>query len=88
MKYTAFFPFCFFALFSISAAAQKTNVWQGGAAGHETDWSFFKNWRAGKVPNEFDLVIIPDVSTSTGKKTPSVRAKWKFGALKSNRERP
>ena len=57
----------FFMLFSMVASAQKINVWRGGAPGHETDWSFFKNWSAGKVPSEFDHVIIPDVSTSTGK---------------------
>ena len=57
---------CFFTLISITATAQKTNVWRGGAPGHETDWSFFKNWSAGHTPSEFDHVIIPDVSTSTG----------------------
>lgn len=56
----------FFA-FQNSNFAQSPNVWRGGAAGHETDWSFFKNWSAGKTPSEFDRVVIPDVSTSTGK---------------------
>lgn len=53
-------------LFSAAVSAQKTNVWRGGAPGHETDWSFFKNWSTGKVPSEFDNVIVPDVSASTG----------------------
>jgi len=48
-------------LFSMVASAQKINVWRGGAPGHETDWSFFKNWSAGKVPSEFDHVIIPNM---------------------------
>jgi len=60
------FSICFFLLFSsMVASAQKTNVWHGGAPGHETDWSFFKNWSTGRTPTEFDYVIIPDVSTST-----------------------
>ncbi|MBL7781392.1 MAG: hypothetical protein JNM22_09265 [Saprospiraceae bacterium] len=63
---TAHFSICFFMLFSAAVSAQKTNVWRGGAPGHETDWSFFKNWSTGKVPSEFDNVIVPDVSASTG----------------------
>ncbi len=59
------FPICFFMLFSMVASAQKINVWYGGAPGHETDWSFSKNWSNGRTPTEFDYVIIPDVSTST-----------------------
>jgi hypothetical protein len=59
------FPFCFFMLFSMAASAQKTNIWHGGAPGHETDWSFSQNWSTGRTPSEFDYVIIPDVSTST-----------------------
>ncbi len=58
---------CFFTLLSVAAFAQKTNNWRGGAPGHETEWSYFKNWSTGRVPNEFDHVVIPDVSTSTGK---------------------
>jgi hypothetical protein len=48
-----------------SLQAQKNNVWKGGAPGHENDWHYFKNWSAGKTPDVFDRVIIPDVSTST-----------------------
>lgn len=55
-----------FLLLSVTASAQKNNVWRGGAPGHETDWAFSKNWSAGNVPAEFDYVIIPNVSTSTG----------------------
>jgi hypothetical protein len=47
------------------ASAQKSNIWRGGAPGHETDWSYFKNWSSGSVPSEFDCVVIPNVSTST-----------------------
>lgn len=57
--------FGFFLLFSVAASAQKVNVWRGGAPGHEKDWFFFKNWSMGRVPTEFDYVIIPDVFTST-----------------------
>ena len=55
-----------FLLFALAASAQKNNVWRGGAPGHETEWAFFKNWSTGKIPSEFDNVIIPDVSASTG----------------------
>ena len=58
---------CFFTLLSLASSAQKTNNWRGGAPGHETEWSYFKNWSAGRIPNEFDHVVISDVSTSTGK---------------------
>jgi hypothetical protein len=50
-----------------SLQAQKTNIWKGGAPGHANDWHYYKNWSAGKTPDVFDRVIIPDVSTSTMK---------------------
>ncbi|MCC6460315.1 MAG: hypothetical protein IT260_07575 [Saprospiraceae bacterium] len=57
---------CLFVLIAITSAfAQKNNTWRGGAPGHETEWSYFKNWSTGRVPNEFDRVLIPDVSTSS-----------------------
>lgn len=48
-----------------SLQAQTTNVWKGGAPGHEADWNYNRNWSLGKTPDVFDRVIIPDVSTST-----------------------
>jgi len=54
-----------FVLIVTSASAQKDNTWRGGAPGHETEWSYSKNWSNGRVPNEFDRVLIPDVSSST-----------------------
>lgn len=50
-----------------SLQAQTTNVWKGGFPGHETDWNQSRNWSLGKIPDVFDRVIIPDVSTSTQK---------------------
>lgn len=46
-------------------SAQTINTWKGGAPGHETDWAYFKNWSRNTVPQEFDRVIIPDVSSNT-----------------------
>ncbi|MCC6459756.1 MAG: hypothetical protein IT260_04775 [Saprospiraceae bacterium] len=60
------FSVCLFALIAVTSAfAQKNNTWRGGAPGHETEWSYFKNWSTGRVPNEFDRVLIPDVSASS-----------------------
>jgi hypothetical protein len=50
---------------AVSASAQISNTWKGGTPGHETDWSYFKNWSLGKTPDVFDNVVIPDVSTTT-----------------------
>ena len=50
---------------AVSASAQITNTWKGGTSGHETDWSYFKNWSLSKTPDVFDNVVIPNVSTST-----------------------
>lgn len=55
----------FLFLGTLTAGAQRLNVWKGGTPGHETDWNYFKNWTLGKTPNEFDRVLIPDVSTTT-----------------------
>ena len=63
---TKIFSICLFTFIAFtSASAQQNNTWRGGAPGHETDWSYFKNWSTGRVPNEFDRVFIPDISTST-----------------------
>ena len=50
---------------AVSASAQISNTWNGGTPGHETDWSYFKNWSLGKTPDVFDNVVIPDVSSTT-----------------------
>ncbi|MDX2282350.1 MAG: hypothetical protein NW218_22355 [Saprospiraceae bacterium] len=57
---------CLLSMIAVtSASAQKNNTWRGGASGHAAEWSYFKNWSTGRVPNEFDRVVIPDVSSST-----------------------
>lgn len=69
------FSICLFTLIAItSVSGQKNNTWRGGAPGHETEWAYFKNWSAGRVPNEFDRVVIPDVSSSTND-YPVIKAK-------------
>ena len=39
--------------------AQTTSTWQGGQPGRSTDWNCSANWREGRVPDEFSLVVIP-----------------------------
>ncbi len=48
-------------IFSTSAFlnAQTTATWKGGKPGRTTDWSCAENWKEGRIPNEFDQVIIP-----------------------------
>ncbi len=69
MKRNTIFFSLFFTLVFICCAnalsAQIVNTWKGGAPGHESDWAYYKNWSRGRTPNEFDRVVIPDVSTST-----------------------
>ena len=48
-------------LFSIQAITAQT-VWKGGSPGRENSWNTDSNWSTGRVPTEFDDVIIPDVS--------------------------
>ena len=43
----------------LSASAQTTSTWLGGTPGLPTDWNYPGNWREGRVPDEFDQVIIP-----------------------------
>ncbi len=67
---------CLFALVLCTQntlSAQTTNTWKGGAPGHETDWYFPKNWSAAKTPDEFDRVLIPDVSSTT-RRYPIIRS--------------
>lgn len=44
---------------------QVRTTWVGGTPGRESDWFCAKNWSKNQVPNEFNIVVIPDVSTST-----------------------
>lgn len=46
-------------------SSQRTTTWKGGAPGMENDWNCPKNWSNYRVPDKFDNVIIPDVSTTT-----------------------
>ena len=50
-------------LFSISVTAQKINTWKGGKTGHPNAWDCAQNWSLNAVPNEFQDVVIPDVSS-------------------------
>jgi hypothetical protein len=52
---------------------QITATWQGGTVGKANDWFCPKNWKEGRVPNEFSNVIIPDVS-SQNFKSPIIEA--------------
>lgn len=55
---------CLILFLSASLLSAQSVVWKGGFPGHETDWSFPRNWNTGRVPDEFDTVKIPDCSTS------------------------
>lgn len=46
-----------------TTSAQIANTWKGGTPGQETNWACSKNWSLGRIPDVFDNVIIPDVST-------------------------
>jgi hypothetical protein len=50
-----------------TAKAQIANIWKGGTPGQETNWACSKNWSLGRIPDVFDNVIIPDVSTGSQK---------------------
>jgi hypothetical protein len=63
-KHLIFIALCL--LTSSSALdAQIANVWEGGFPGQETNWHCHKNWSLSRVPDVFDAVVIPDVSTTT-----------------------
>jgi hypothetical protein len=65
MKNILVFSILFFVASATMLHAQITNTWKGGFPGHETDWGHSRNWSLNTVPNAFQRVIIPDVSTST-----------------------
>lgn len=46
-----------------TVSAQKINTWKGGKPGHPNAWNCAQNWSLNTVPNEFQDVIIPDVSS-------------------------
>ncbi len=48
------------------AQSQNTNLWKGGTPGQADNWNCPKNWSKGSVPDDFQNVIIPDVSTGSG----------------------
>ena len=50
-----------------TATAQIVNTWRGGTPGQETNWACSKNWSLSRVPDAFHNVIIPNVSTGSGK---------------------
>lgn len=69
MKTNSFFfaAICMFLLGNTTQLqAQKINCWKGGTPGQATNWNCPKNWSASQVPDEFQNVIIPDVSSSSG----------------------
>lgn len=47
-------------LFSLetSANAQRVTTWKGGTPGRTNDWTCAKNWKEGRVPDEFSNVFI------------------------------
>lgn len=54
---------CLFALFcTMNLIAQVE--WKGGFPGQENNWFCANNWSDNRIPDDFDNVIIPDVSTS------------------------
>lgn len=62
-----FAAFCMFLLgITTQLKAQKINNWKGGTPGQATNWNCPKNWSTNQVPDAFQNVIIPDVSTGSG----------------------
>ena len=62
-----FAAFCMFLLGNSSQLkAQKINCWKGGTPGQATNWNCPKNWSIYQVPDAFQNVIIPDVSSGSG----------------------
>ena len=62
-----FAAFCMFLLGNTTQVqAQKINRWKGGTPGQATNWNCPKNWSAYHVPDAFQNVIIPDVSSGSG----------------------
>lgn len=67
MNQIFFAAFCMFLLGNTTQLkAQKINCWKGGTPGQATNWNCPKNWSANQVPDAFQNVIIPDVSSGSG----------------------
>ncbi|MCF8246116.1 MAG: hypothetical protein K9J37_15645 [Saprospiraceae bacterium] len=69
MKTNQFFfaAFCMFLLGNFTQVkAQKINFWKGGAPGQESNWNCPKNWSEHQIPDAFQNVIVPDVSSGSG----------------------
>ncbi|MCU0347758.1 MAG: hypothetical protein MUC59_12530 [Saprospiraceae bacterium] len=69
MKYTSIIIaiICIISIANFSQAqTQSTNIWRGGTPGKTANWDCPKNWSKGSVPDAFQDVIIPDVSTGSG----------------------
>jgi hypothetical protein len=62
MKTSVFASICAF-VFCFQISAQ--NVWLGGKTGVENDWNVPQNWSKNRIPNEFDHVIIPNVTSQS-----------------------
>ena len=56
-----------FCLSHWCAMGQVTVTWKGGHPGRENDWQFAGNWSNSRLPDHFNNVYIPDVSTGSGK---------------------
>jgi hypothetical protein len=50
-----------------TVSAQIITTWKGGIPGQESKWDCSKNWSRGRIPDIFDNVIIPNVSTGSQK---------------------
>ncbi len=48
------------------AQPQNINFWKGGTPGKAANWDCPTNWSLGSVPDAFQNVIIPDISTGSG----------------------
>jgi len=56
---------------SICNATHAQTIWEGGTPGCEHDWNHARNWNTDRVPEIFDDVTIPDLSTK-GKNYPII----------------
>ena len=51
--------------FATTIQAQHHTEWVGGFPGQPNNWNCPKNWSTHKVPDSFDDVVIPDLSSTT-----------------------
>lgn len=64
---------CLLALFSAMSLIAQVE-WRGGFPGQENDWFCAKNWSDNRIPDDFDNVVVPDLSTR-GNHFPVVKGK-------------